>query len=568
MRREVEMQDVDWTAFPKPSEEMQSSWLLQHSPKVKKKTTIRKHTCAWTLAFVGIVVVIACSITIRVRKTHRQHYQQQQPPEAYSIALHTGLKFFNSQRSGHLPDDNNVTWRGDSCMQDGKYPGSIHPNLSGGYYDGGDAIKSNFKMSFAMTMLSWSVIEYHSKYQQLGELSHVEGIIKWGTDYFLKTFDTSAADTIHDMVSQVGRVGTERYCWMRPEDIDYERHVHICIGECPSLAAEMAAALASASMVFSENVAYSQRLIHGAKILYKYAESSMKEKDGSSSWDELLWGGVWLYYATGEVSYLDRVTTLALAHDPSRDSGHVFSWNTKLAGAQLLMTRLRLFLSPGYPAEEVLRQYHDQISIVMCSYLPSFNTFKRTKGRGLIRLQGDAQPLEYAANAAFLAALYSDYLDVSDTRGWSCGPNSYFTYVLRDFSRSQIDYILGKNPQNISYVVGFGERYPKQVHHRGASIPKNRKESCKGGWIWRESSKDNPNVIEGAMVAGPDGHDVFYDVRTNANYTEPTLTGNAGLVAALAALSGERNMFDKNRMFSAIPPLFPTVPPPPAPWAP
>lgn len=57
-------------------------------------------------------------------------------------------------------------------------------------------------MSFAMTMLSWSVIEYHAKYQQLGELSHVEGIIKWGTDYFLKTFDTSA-DTIYEMVSQV-----------------------------------------------------------------------------------------------------------------------------------------------------------------------------------------------------------------------------------------------------------------------------------------------------------------------------------------------------------------------------
>ncbi|KAF2603188.1 hypothetical protein F2Q70_00028668 [Brassica cretica] len=98
-------------------------------------------------------------------------------------------------------------------------------------------------------------------------------------------------------------------------------------------------------------------------------------------------------------------------------------------------------------------------------------------------------------------------------------------------------------------------------------IPNNRKESCKGGWKWRESSKENPNVIEGAMVAGPGGHDVFHDVRT-ANYTEPTLTGNAGLVAALVALSGEKHMLDKNRLFSALPPLFPDAPPPPAPWAP
>lgn len=107
-------------------------------------------------------------------------------------------------------------------------------------------------------------IEYHAKYQQLGELSHVEGIIKWGTDYFLKTFDSSAADTIHDMMSQVtkqrflrlcmftcfsllqvcfpfkqvGSAGTERYCGMRPEGIDYERKVDICISECPNLAKE------------------------------------------------------------------------------------------------------------------------------------------------------------------------------------------------------------------------------------------------------------------------------------------------------------------------------------------
>lgn len=57
-------------------------------------------------------------------------------------------------------------------------------------------------MSFAMTMLSWSVIEYHSKYEAVGELSHVEGLIKWGTDYFLNTFDSSA-DIVNEMVLQV-----------------------------------------------------------------------------------------------------------------------------------------------------------------------------------------------------------------------------------------------------------------------------------------------------------------------------------------------------------------------------
>jgi hypothetical protein len=62
---------------------------------------------------------------------------------------------------------------------------------------------------------------------------------------------------------------------------------------------------------------------------------------------------------------------------------------------------------------------------------------------------------------------------------------------------------------------------------------------------------------------------VFHDVRMNYNYTEPTLAGNAGLVAALVALSGDRTTgIDKNTIFSSVPPMFPTPPPPPAPWKP
>jgi endoglucanase len=137
----------------------------------------------------------------------------------------------------------------------------------------------------------------------------------------------------------------------------------------------------------------------------------------------------------------------------------------------------------------------------------------------------------------------------------------------------QLDYILGKNPQKMSYVVGYGKKYPKRVHHRGASIPHNGvKYGCKGGFKWRESKKANPNVLIGAMVAGPDRHDGFKDVRTNYNYTEPTLAANAGLVAALISLAdidtGSRTSIDKNTIFSAVPPMFPTPPPPPSAWKP
>ncbi|WZY85545.1 hypothetical protein YC2023_031929 [Brassica napus] len=552
--RSRNLQELDRSTLRRPLDATQRSWLLGPPVRKKKKYVdigcmqVSRKIFLWTLGTLLVTTFLAGSITMIVR--HVPHHKHEKPQQDnYTLALNKTLLFFNAQKSGKLPKKNNVSWRGNSCMKDvdeGEYPPR---DVVGGYYDAGDTIKFSFPMSYAMTMLSWSVIEYSAKYEAAGELDHVKEIIKWGTDYFLKTFNSSA-DTVDRMVSQVGFgdtrggsvVHNDHYCWMRPEDIDYKRPVHTCYSGCSDLAAEMAAALASASIVFKDDRDYSKKLVHGAKTLYNFAnfnkKSYSKPYDESSEfyksslfWDELLWGGAWLYYATGNITYLDQVTN----DDMARHAGAFWdgpyygvpSWDNKLPGAQV---------------------------------------------RGLIKLNhGDPQPLQYAANAAFLAALFSDYLDAADTPGWYCGPKFYSTDVLRDFARSQIDYILGKNPRKMSYVVGFGQRYPKHVHHRGASIPKSvKKESCKGGWKWRDTKKNNPNTIVGAMVAGPDKHDGFHDLRTNYNYTEPTLAGNAGLVAALVALSGERTFgaIDKNTMFSAVPPLTPATPPPPAPWTP
>lgn len=593
--RSRNLQDFDRAALSRPLDETQQSWLLGPGEQKKKKYVdlgciiVSRKIFIWTVGSILAAGLLAGFITLIV-KTVPRHHHKAPPPDNYTQALHKALMFFNAQRSGKLPKHNNVSWRGNSCLNDGKSDSSSEiKNLVGGYYDAGDAIKFNFPASFAMTMLSWSVIEYSAKYEAAGELAHVREIIKWGTDYFLKCFN-STADTIDRLASQVGVGDTSKgpnandhYCWMRPEDIDYERPVSVC-SSCSDLASEMAAALASASIVFKDDKKYSQKLVHGARALFdfgrrqrgRYSTGADAEKFYNSSmyWDEYIWGASWLYYATGNSSYLQLATAPGLAKHAGAFWGGpdygVFSWDSKLPGAQVLLSRLRLFLSPGYPYEEILRTFHNQTSIVMCSYLPFFTSFNRTRG-GLIQLNhGRPQPLQYVVNAAFLATLFSDYLAAADTPGWYCGPNFYSTDVLRQFAETQVDYILGKNPRKMSYVVGFGNHYPKHVHHRGASIPKNKiKYNCKGGWKWRDSKKPDPNTLVGAMVAGPDKFDGFHDVRTNYNYTEPTLAGNAGLVAALIALSGEKSGgIDKNTIFSAVPPMFPTPPPPPAPWKP
>ncbi|CAM8987252.1 unnamed protein product [Rhodiola kirilowii] len=76
---------------------------------------------------------------------------------------------------------------------------------------------------------------------------------------------------------------------------------------------------------------------------------------------------------------------------------------------------------------------------------------------------------EYTNSAGFIIALYSDYLSQS-TDTISCSDGTVSSSELLNFAQSQVDYILRSNPNQISYMVGFGDKCPTRVHHRGASI--------------------------------------------------------------------------------------------------
>ncbi|XP_019152465.1 PREDICTED: endoglucanase 12 [Ipomoea nil] len=577
-------------------DETQQSWLL--GPPERKKNKYVDLGCivcskkALKYTFWGIVVTfLVVALPTIIAKALPKHHPRPPPPDNYSLALHKALLFFNAQKSGKLPKNNGIPWRRDSGLGDGSKLTDVKGGLIGGYYDAGDNTKFHFPMSFAMTMLSWSVIEYEHKFRAAGEYDHVRDLIRWGTDYLLRTFNSSAS-TIDKIYSQVGgstngsKTPDDHYCWQRPEDMAYPRPVQTAFSG-PDLAGEMAAALAAASIVFRDNAVYSAKLAKGAETVYAFARDRGKRTpysrgnpyietyyNSTSYFDEFMWSAVWLYYATGNNSYISLATNPEMAKNANAlvviPDLSVFSWDNKLPGAMLLLTRLRIVLNPGYPYEEMLQSYHNVTTLTMCSYLQQFHVFNFTKG-GLIQLNhGQGQPLQYVVNAAFLASLFADYMEVTDVPGMNCGPYFIPLDVLQGFAISQINYILGENPLKFSYVVGYGSRFPRHVHHRGASTPNNRiKYSCTGGWKWRDTKKPNPNNITGAMVGGPNRFDQFQDSRTSFGFTELTLAGNAGLVAALVSLTttGPSGV-DKNSIFSNIPPLYPANPPPPPPWKP
>lgn len=105
-----------------------------------------------------------------------------------------------------------------------------------------------------------------------------------------------------------------------------------------------------------------------------------------------------------------------------------------------------------------------------------------------------------------------------------------------------MDYILGNNPMKMSYMVGFGNKYPTQLHHRGSSLPsiksKPEKIGCNGGFSYYNSDQPNPNVHTGAIVGGPNSADQFSDKRSAYSHAEPTTYINAAFIGPVAALIG------------------------------
>jgi len=92
-------------------------------------------------------------------------------------------------------------------------------------------------------------------------------------------------------------------------------------------------------------------------------------------------------------------------------------------------------------------------------------------------------------------------------------------------------------------MVGYGTNYPRQVHHRAASIVSYKENSsfisCRGGYYtWFGGQQSDPNVLVGALVGGPDQNDNFVDGRDNYQQTEPTTYNNSPMVGVLARLQG------------------------------
>ncbi|CAK9238051.1 unnamed protein product [Sphagnum jensenii] len=508
---------------------------------------VRLQRVTYVVAASGLVVMVVVLFVDLLGMSGRAVTSVTTVQYNYSDALMRSLLYFEGQRSGKLPTTQRVTWRGDSALEDGESAGV---NLTGGYYDAGDNVKFGFPMAFTITMLSWSVIEYKSQLQSTNQLSYALSAIQWGTDYFLKAH---VAPNV--FFGEVGDGNSDHACWMRPEDMTTPRGAYQINASHPGsdLAGETAAAMAAASMAFQTiDANYSATLVTHAQQLFNFANTYRGKYsdsitvvdpfyDSYSGYDdELLWAAIWLWDATGNTTYLNYFINNAASLGGTGTAMNQFSWDNKYVGVQLKATKL-LFDGTATAYTSTLQAYQAKAEYFLCAALQKNKgpQIQLTPG-GLLSIQNSSN-MQYVATSAFVLTVAYDYYNNAGKTLSHCTSSIQNSQLLA-VATSQVNYILGKNPRNISYLVGFGSSFPQQVHHRGASIPSIKVHpqlvSCNGGYNgYFNSPNPNPNVHNGALVAGPDQNDNFQDVRSNHAMTEPSTYNTAPLVGVLARLA-------------------------------
>ena len=454
-----------------------------------------------------ILLIIICFFTNILSKS-----------QDYARHIELSLLFYECQRSGPLPKTNRIFWRHDSMVDAGS---DVDLDLTGGYYDAGDNVKFNFPQAASITLLAWSGIDFKDGYKKANQFEILLDTIKWATDYFIRGHPEK--DVLY---VQVGDGIKDHSFWYPPEYIDYEYPSYKIDSTKPGseVAAETAASLAATSILFKEaDSSYSELCLKHAIEIYDFADTYRGDytqsvpgvvsfyASYSGYMDELAWGALWLYRATGEEQYYEKYKKIADVKydswDPKKFSGATgpISWDDKRPGCYILaamITEEESRLKEAYDyCDEVLKQpttpgglwYDDGLSIWASN--------------------------RYAANAASMVAMFANFLGESDEKR-----KNYINFV-----KSQIDYILGDNPAKVNYVVGAEDNSPKSVHHRGAS------------GVYDSSDKGakpdfNIYTLYGALAGGPGKDDKYIDDRSNYQMNEVALDYNAAFTMCLASL--------------------------------
>ncbi|MDQ2087241.1 glycoside hydrolase family 9 protein [Herbivorax sp. ANBcel31] len=421
----------------------------------------------------------------------------------YSTALEYSIYFYDANKCGpEAGDDNFFDWRGACHTTDGSEAGL---DLTGGFHDAGDHLKFGLPQAYSASILAWSLYEYRDVFDATGNTEKLLSTLKHFTDYFLKCYPESGT-----FYYQVGSGEIDHTYWGAPEEQTGPRPVPYVADEsnpASDVLGLTSAALSKMYLIYKDvDADYANECLQVAKELYEMCKNNPGEYElgayysSSSFWDDLAWAATWLYVIENDDSYLTEID-------------YYLSHNTFL-GESPFENKWTMCWDDMYMAVfcKLAELTGDQKYIDAMDYnLDYWMNSLTTTPDGLRHLDVWGA-LRYASAESMLAMLYYE----------QTGDES-----LKEFAKSQIDYALGDNQNNMSYLIGFGENYPECPHHRAAN-----------GYTYAGGENSNPakHLLVGALVGGPDAQGNYVDDVNLFQHTEVAIDYNAAFVGATAAI--------------------------------
>lgn len=404
--------------------------------------------------------------------------------DIYEQVVPLVLQYFDVQRCGPQESEHRGPCHTDDGIISGGPRSGQKMDTSGGWHDAGDYLKFVETTSYVAALMLFAYDHCAAHYDRaLAEYSLRGGLplplayAKIGLDWLLKMHPHP-----DEFYYQVGD-DTDHNSWRLPEQ-DTPAHNPkwrprpVFYGIGANLAGRTAAALAMASRLYRPyDQAFAARCLEAAKSVYalglKHPEIvTTKPFDfyPELTWqDDMEWGAIDLYKATGEPKYLKQALAFAHLAGPADTYTSVYDVHT-LAHSTLY---------PHAPAADKKRLLEylrsDAEDIRAASQASPY-------GLGTEYVWGTA---EAAAGAAISCLVYADL----------SGDNSY-----RDIARYQRDFILGTNPFSLCCLIGVGTQFPLFPHHPVANL-KNIE-------------------LTGAIVGGPADLKTYQEQHTSLSKTE------------------------------------------------
>lgn len=514
---------------------------------MKKRLNLLKRAGCLILSAI-VLTVLACPISnINVSAAGVEYN--------YAKALQYSQYFYDANMCGTgVSENGQYKWRSDCHTYDAKLPldakntnmsesfiaankkvldpdGDGTVDVSGGFHDAGDHVKFGMPEAYSGSTLGWGFYEFRDQYEATAQDAHTKTLLRYFNDYFMKCTYLDNSGKAIAFCYQVGDGDVDHAYWNSPETDEMFRRGWFATEALPSTdcVSAAAASLAVNYMNFKdENPEYAAKNLKYAKALFEFAERCPTKScnaDGpggyyvSSKWqDDYCWAGAWLYLATKEDHYLDEVLKNFDYYAPSC---WTHCWNDVWSGTacligeiddlydkdgQVLENRYKTLTNKS-PYEEI--NFWSQIAKTVDNWMIGNSVIITPGGYSFLNQWGSAR---YNTATQLLALVYDKHHGDTASK-------------YSRWAKSQMDYLMGNNPINRCYIVGYSDISAKYPHHRAAS-----------GLSRCEDPGPQKHVLYGALVGGPGSKDEHIDKTSDYVYNEVTIDYNAAFVGACAGL--------------------------------